>query len=193
MTQLMTRRGDIRNSDYAWKAKTYSWGKMSQLFPRGISPTDIDTAFEMNGHFLAVEFKTEGTAIQRGQRLFFDRWLERLRCNGFILVCEHPQLETVAVEKDITYISAWWWDTVAGGIGKLTPTRANDDRLAWFLEQWREHAEGRPNDLIRCCREKIGIYPPSASSPFHRVGGTVYLPPFEVNHPEERIKVFSDS
>lgn len=193
MSQLMTRRGDIRNSDYAWKAKQYSWGKISQLFPRGISPTDIDGAFEMNGKFLAVEFKTEGTSMPRGQALFFERWLERLRANGFILICEHPQLESVAVENDITYISAWWWDTVACGVAKLHSARANDDRLVWFMEQWRDYADGRPNDLIRCCREKIGIYPPSAKNPFLKVGGSVYSPPFVVSQPEKRIKVFSDS
>lgn len=174
------RRGDIRNSEFAWKAKTYSWGKLCSVFPRGISPTDIDGTVEINGHFLHVEFKTESNPVPNGQRLYLERWLNAVRLNGVVFVWEHPVLKSLDPSCDITAASCWWWEPNVGGVAKLRMSPASDDHAERWLSSWVDHAQGKPNDFVRCCREKLGLYPPSQTSPFHCVGGTVTKPPFNI-------------
>lgn len=70
----MPKRGDIK--DWASvKANWWEWGWLSDVFPRGISPTDIDALVEINGKFLFIETKAPGKTVETGQRLA----LERLR------------------------------------------------------------------------------------------------------------------
>ena len=49
------------------------WGFLRGAFPRGILPSDVDGAVEVNGHFLYDEFKLTGTQDKQGQILMHKR------------------------------------------------------------------------------------------------------------------------
>lgn len=175
------RRGDIRNSDYAWKAKQYSWSRISDLFPRNISPTDIDACFELNSHFLAVEFKTVGKSIDRGQRLFFDRWLYSFRERAVLFICEHQQLEFVDTTRDVLSMSVWAWDNAAGGIIKTNMMTVDAPGMKFWFSEFAKLAEGQANSFRRGIREAIGVYPQSVLKDFTVIGGEVWLPPYTLS------------
>jgi len=42
-------------------------------FPRKIGMTDLDATVELNGHFLFMEWKTNGGELTTGQRIYFQR------------------------------------------------------------------------------------------------------------------------
>jgi hypothetical protein len=184
------RRGDIRNVDYAFKAKTYSWGIVSKAFPGNISPTDIDGTVEINGNFLAVEFKTIGQQVGRGQSLYFEQWLNRLKRHGVLLIAEHPPLNTITIPDELITLSVWWWEDTQSGVAKLSSFPINTADFRWWCEQWVLYASERPNSLIRALREKIGIYPSSTSHGFERVGGEICKPPFRVSVDAASVKKY---
>lgn len=175
------RRGDIRNQAYAHKAKCYSWSKLCKVFPRGISPTDIDGTTEMNSHFLYIEFKTDDKPMPRGQRLYFQRLMGVLKSRGVVFVCEHPVLENVDVSKDVKTLEIWYWDTILKGLVQVNPVACTDKLLAFWSDQWALHAEEKPNDFIRGLRETAGIYPQSDTSrSYKKRGCKLWLPPFSL-------------
>lgn len=45
------------------------WDSLIECFPRNIRPTDVDGFVEINGHFLFLEEKGPGVAIDNGQRI----------------------------------------------------------------------------------------------------------------------------
>ncbi len=174
------RRGDIANKQYAFKAKQYSWSKLCHVFPRKISPTDIEGAVEVSRQFLYFEFKTIGKQMPPGQRLFFDRKCEALKTRFTLFVCAHDVLEDVDVSKDIRAMQIWYWDSSVSGLVKTSPMPCSDCVVAFWIEQWALHAEEKPNDFIRGLRETVGIYPQSDTNPYTRHGGELYKPPFSL-------------
>lgn len=147
----MTERGDIRNSPYAGRAKEYVWSVVSKVLPRGISPSDIDAAIEVNSCFLFVEGKTEGQVIPRGQQMFFRRLLYKLPTrSAAMLVAIHPALEEVNMATDCNRIKvAWrteqgiqWSPAMTGGEVVTVVTRFSQDAETgslrpegWIVEQ----------------------------------------------------------
>ena len=185
------RRGDIRNSEYAWKAKQYSWSKLCPLLPRNISPTDVDASVEVDGNFLFVEFKTYGTVLQDGQRLYFERLLDMSRLSGTLFILEHERLEDVNVETDIRRMQIWYWEDTKHAIAKVAPFVCFDNSVAWWLEQWALHSLERPNNFKRALREILGVYPVSKTQPYKRAGGELCYPPFSIWEADSRKEYLS--
>lgn len=105
----MTRPGDIQNGPYAQRAKEYIWSKLSDVFPRGITPTDIDGMVEVGGCFFLFEGKTEGAEISTGQRLCFQRLLKSLpQGRAVLVIAEHVNLERIDVADGIRRLRLAW-------------------------------------------------------------------------------------
>lgn len=132
----MTDPGDIRNSPYAGRAKEYVWSVVSKVLPRGISPSDIDAAIEVNSCFLFVEGKTEGQVIPKGQQMFFRRLLFQLPARrAAMLVAMHPALDEVNMATDCSSVKvAWrsdggihWTKALTGGaVGDIVASFSQD-------------------------------------------------------------------
>jgi len=60
--------GAIRCPSRYAQAKMIDHTELSALFPRKISPTDLDFVIEMRGHMLFGEFKFSDTELPFGQR-----------------------------------------------------------------------------------------------------------------------------
>ena len=92
----MASTGDIYNGPYASRAKEYVWSTLRSVFPRGITPTDIDGVVEINNCFFVFEGKTEGKKIDKGQGLALRRMMMRWpETSAVFVVGEHPDLECV--------------------------------------------------------------------------------------------------
>lgn len=48
----------------------------ADCFPKKIAMSDIDGMVEINGHFLALEWKTSGAKMPTGQRIMFERFTQ---------------------------------------------------------------------------------------------------------------------
>ena len=152
--------GDITNGPYATRAKEYVWSKLAGVFPRRITPSDIDGAVEINNCFFIFEGKTEGTKVQTGQALFLKRCIGAFAPGKAVLVLgEHPPLDRVDVNAHLTRIQYGWrspdgfvWAkhvlTGAGCLWELAHQFSVDADTRGYLEvgswQQRIEHEGRP-------------------------------------------------
>lgn len=183
---LNVRRGDIRNQQYAYKAKQYAWSRISKLFPRNISPTDIDACFELNNHFLYVECKTIGKQLDDGQRLFFDRRLFDDKSRGVLFICEHDPLREVDCLSDFRFMQIWCYDQAVSGIAKTNSFTCDEQLISYWFSEFALLADGKPNSFRRGLRETLGVYPPSVLKDFKAVGGHVCTPPFLIGRENKR-------
>lgn len=109
------RRGDIRDSPFAGRAKEYSWSLCQKYAPRNITPTDIDYAIDCNGRFLFFEMKTIGQSMTRGQDYFFNRLLSQLEGSAVLMIVEHEPLDsTMTMPDDVKCFEMRWF--AKGGI-----------------------------------------------------------------------------
>lgn len=110
--------------------QVFSW--MKGCFPRGILPTDIDGAVEINGHFLVLEFKHENRirngGIKAGQR----RFLLALSRSGPFTVVVIGMNDT----GDPTCCELWHYD---GSHQKMRD--CNREYLRRLFTRWSAHAE----------------------------------------------------
>jgi len=144
-------RGDI-STPWAQRAKEYSWHKCVSLAPRNITPTDIDFAVECAGRFMLFEFKTTGTEMGYGQRLFFERLLSRLGLGHFLMICEHPPLEKISLADDITRVWLWAHD----GTGTWVSDPLPGDAFVILYEAFFKEAEGEIHAMRVAYREILG-------------------------------------
>lgn len=106
----MASTGDIYNGPYASRAKEYVWSTLRDLFPRGITPTDIDGLVELNSCFFLFEGKTAGKTIDKGQGLALKRMLLGWdACKAVLVLGEHGSLDRVDVTT-IDRIRFCWSD-----------------------------------------------------------------------------------
>jgi hypothetical protein len=107
--------GDIYAPEYSQRVTEYLWSKMADVFPRGITPTDIDmfhhtgriTAMvEMSDSFLFIEGKTAGADIPKGQKLALTRLVDKLP-GSLLIVLFHPPSPQINPMDDI--ISFWYY------------------------------------------------------------------------------------
>lgn len=151
----------VRNPEYLRRCKVYAWDKVKQYTPRGIQPTDIEAAIELNSHYLYFEFKSEGAEMPYGQRLFFDRLLMLHRKRAVLMICEHESLSIVQPLKDGDLLSVVvrMYDEAFKGICQ-TPKipLKNGEHMGSFIKAWCDHAQEIPNDFVTGFRKKCGIY-----------------------------------
>lgn len=143
--------GDIRNGPYAARAKEYVWSTISSVFPRGITPTDIDGMVELNNCFFIFEGKTNGSKMDRGQGLCHKRLLLSMPEGRAVTVLgQHPELDRVDVGKALTGLRFCWRS--GGGIQWAPPMRpclhgvaelfVRDAQLGRLrCERWHEELE----------------------------------------------------
>ena len=138
----------IRNESLLRRSKIYSWEQIKKHTPRGIAPTDIEGAYEVNRHFLFLEFKTEGVEMPLGQRLFYRRLLEALSGSGMVFVCEHAGLGLRTVPLgDTTTVCAWSMNFET----RKVPTKDTD--LGWLISEWAAWAEKRESQFFHWLME----------------------------------------
>jgi hypothetical protein len=101
--------GNIRHPAWATRAKEYQWDKLADVFPRGITPTDLDALVEMNRCFFLYEGKTDGARIGNGQAGCLRSLLRRLAPFAVVVVGEHQPLDRIDVAHDIVRCCYGWW------------------------------------------------------------------------------------
>jgi hypothetical protein len=126
------------------RAKLISFA--SWLFPRRISPTDIDMAIERNGHFLFAEYKTasaDWSRVPTGQRIFFEELVKLGQGKVWAACCKHRVPEDGAMidsKWDVTAFQLMAWSD--GGI-KYT-SRQPGHHWPGFVSWWFEEADKDP-------------------------------------------------
>jgi hypothetical protein len=91
-------RGIIHFRDRARQINNFS----KLRYCRGITPTDIDGAFEFDGKmFIFFELKYREKDIDTGQRLFFERICNALNRSGRHCLCIHARHEIGDFTKDV--------------------------------------------------------------------------------------------
>jgi len=136
-------KGDIVNQAYAGRAKQYIWSQVSQVLPRGITPTDIDAMIEIGGCFLFFEGKTAGSVMPQGQRLAYKRLLKLGGLYCVLLIGEHPTLDVVEVGADLSKLRLVWWnngwqtrDLASFGLVEVLDAFARDADRGSTLAPW---------------------------------------------------------
>jgi len=98
------------------RGKIQSTGRASQLIIfegmkwEKITPTDIDLFIEARGAYVIGEFKLQGKALDRGQRMALERLhrdLQPAKCLMFVAEHRTP-LPHPVIAKDCTVIEAVW-------------------------------------------------------------------------------------
>jgi hypothetical protein len=107
----MTANGNIRHPAWATRSKEYVWDTLTDVFPRGITPTDIDALIELNRCFYVFEGKLVGHRVETGQGLCLLRVLERWPAStAVVIVGEHAPIDRVDVVADLVRCKYGWWD-----------------------------------------------------------------------------------
>ena len=70
-------------------------GEFDECFPGKIGFTDVDGIVEVNGRFLWMEWKRNGTALPTGQRIMFERLTGASDDHKVIVVHGDPSTMTV--------------------------------------------------------------------------------------------------
>lgn len=120
MTQLGQVRhsnGNLRHPVFASRAKEYVWDLLCEVFPRGITPTDIDGVVELNRLFFCFEGKLQGVRVPTGQGLALRRMVEAWPAGtAVVVVGEHARSERVDVFGEVTRVD-WGWKEPSGCFG----------------------------------------------------------------------------
>jgi hypothetical protein len=91
-------RGVIKFRDRARQINNFS----NMRYCRGITPTDIDGAFEFDGEmFIFFELKYKEKDIDTGQRLFFERLCNAIQQAGKHCLCIHGKHNIYDFNKDV--------------------------------------------------------------------------------------------
>ena len=111
MTPQQTYRGNIRHAAWATRSKEYVWDTLADVFPRHITPTDVDALIEINGCFFGFEGKTVGTQVELGQGRCLKRMIERWpESTAVVVVGVHPPLDRVDTAGGIIRCHYAWND-----------------------------------------------------------------------------------
>lgn len=103
------------------------WDDLIAAFPRNIRPTDIDAMVEINGHFLFIEQKSAGVALENGQRRALLALSEQPNTTVLIM---RPVNDAGSVLEILMYPNP---------TGYLTVPR--ESVISW-LHAWAQNAEG---------------------------------------------------
>jgi hypothetical protein len=106
--------GNIRHPVWATRAKEYAWDRLADVFPRGITPTDIDGIVEINRCFFIFEGKTYGTHVENGQGRCLRGLLQQLGPAAIVAVGEHQQLDRVDIASGVLRCQYGWWRSDQG-------------------------------------------------------------------------------
>lgn len=102
------------------------------IFPRCITPTDVDFCVEIDGHFLIGEFKRQGASVPVGQRMALERLIKRLGAGSVAFVAQHTtdSHEFIAAEE----CRAVEW--IAGEFPQWQPCNCSVEAVCrqWFDE-----------------------------------------------------------
>lgn len=104
----------IRNLDFANRSRL-NFAELGKMLPGAISPTDIDCAIELKGEFFFVESKRHTIALPRGQQIFFQQLLNKLRGRSVIVFFAHDSSgPTVCPVRDCIATRAMLWSEELG-------------------------------------------------------------------------------
>ena len=123
-------------------------------------PTDIEGVFECNSHFLYLEFKTEGADMPSAQRLMYERRLLQDRKFGCLFLVTHDRVsQSVKFPSEIRGLQIHRYDEQAKALATSPQLVVDSEVVGWWVKNWIDHAEAKPNSFITTFRRHAGIYP----------------------------------
>lgn len=100
---------EIRNLSFA-NSSRLNFAELGKLLPGAISPTDVDGAIEVRGEFFFIEGKRGNVSIPRGQMIFYEQLLSRLRSKTTIVFFAHDSSgPTVCPIRDCVGVKVVLW------------------------------------------------------------------------------------
>lgn len=83
-----------------WADGVFDWSFLNGIFPRGITPMDIDAVVELNSCFLGFETKDIGVPVKVGQMLMLERLAQSGRWVVIILWGKTEPVQWQVMWKD---------------------------------------------------------------------------------------------
>lgn len=103
--------------------------RFNSCFPRRISFSDVDSIVEINGFFLALEWKTGNDNLSAGQEQLLERLADQSKWSVLVIWTD--------AQGDITHVRDMY-----DGCGRVP---IDETSLSRAFKRWAEKADAQPN------------------------------------------------